>query len=487
MWNAAGSLAASLGRIVSAVVIARQLGPEMAGKYAFLAVLAEFMTLLVSCGLPNTMTRYLAERAGKGDSAGQEDIVRWAARLYVWPVALGMAALFIGLSGYALTTNLLLSLFLFALCAYTLVHAYLAGIQDFRALARINLFSGLVLVIVQPVGVALFGLNGALAGGIVGSLVSLAALGPVMAIALRGGPRTAGADRGALGRYALYTWLAALVSAVAWTRTEIFFLNQLSTDAQAGFFSVGLTLYTGVVMAVTLLTGALTPHFSNLVGSGDRAGLQRDYRRLAGFVALFAFPVSLGGAAVMPELLPWIYGEAYAPAVPAAMVLMASGMLTVAGVGSSITYAFGKSNYVLMVATLCALIMLAACVLLIPAHGAMGGALARVGAQAVSVVIGTAIVHAVLGIVPPYAVLARIAGAALLCAAAARAAVHLLPEAGLLLHIAAGALAYLGGLRLLGGIPPGDAAVLVGAVSNLPRRAARYAVPIARWVLAAPR
>lgn len=80
MWNAAGSLAASLGRIVSAVVIARQLGPEMAGKYAFLAVLAEFMTLLVSCGLPNTMTRYLAERAGKGDSAGQEDIVRWAAR-----------------------------------------------------------------------------------------------------------------------------------------------------------------------------------------------------------------------------------------------------------------------------------------------------------------------------------------------------------------------------------------------------------------------
>lgn len=487
MWNAAGSLAASLGRIVSAVVIARQLGPENAGKYAFLAVLAEFVTLLVSCGLPNTMTRFLAERAGRGDAVGQAAVVAWTARRYVWPVLLGMVAVFFGLSGYGATTNLLVSVFLFSLCAYTLIHAYLAGVQNFRALARINLISGVTLLIVQPVGVALFGLNGALAGGIISSLACLVALGPILAAARSPGQPGADVDRREIGRYALYTWLSALVSAVAWTRTEIFFINQLGTDAQAGFFNVGLTLYTGVATAVTLLTGALTPHFSALVGKGDREGLQRDYRRLAAYVALFAFPVSLGGAAVMPELLTLIYGEAYAPAVPSATLLMASGAFAFAGVGSSITYAFGKSHFVLMVAIVCALIMVSGCVALIPALGAEGAAIARVGAQLVSVVIGTLVVHFALKVVPPYGVLFRIGAAALLCAGAARGAMLLAPDAGLVAHVACGAIVYPIALRLLGGLPGNEADALVRAVSKLPGFAARCAVPLTRWVLVRPR
>src|SRR5690242_13304982 len=106
IWNAAGSLVATVGRVVSAIVIARQLGPEMAGKYAFLVVLAEFVAQLVSFGLPSTLTRYIAEAAGKGNQSKQAALLQWVARRYMALAAIGAMAVSIGISGYALTTNL---------------------------------------------------------------------------------------------------------------------------------------------------------------------------------------------------------------------------------------------------------------------------------------------------------------------------------------------------------------------------------------------
>jgi O-antigen/teichoic acid export membrane protein len=489
-WNATGSLVAALGRIVSAVVIARQLGPEVAGKYAFLAVLAEFLTQIVSCGLPSTLTRYLAEASGKDNREGRAGLLRWVTRRYAVLAAIGSTAAFIGLSGYALTTNLLLSLFLLSLTTYTLVHAYLSGIQDFRLLAKVNFLSGLALVVSQPIGVALFGLNGALAGGIISSLMSIIALRPIAAsVFRRKAPPKDMPDPAELKRYAIYTWLAALVSAVVWTRAEVFFLNRLSTHAEVGFYNVSLTLYSGILMAGSLLAGAMMPHFSALVGSQNKDVLQRDYCRLVSFVALFTFPLSIGGAAVMPELLPLIYGEQYLPAIPAATVLMISGVLSVAGVGSSITYAFGKSNYIFSVALLCAPLMIVGCLACIPGYGSLGGAWVRFGVQAVSVVMGTAIVHVLLKIVPPYRSLASIALAALLCAAVARLVIFQFPKDALVLAagIGAGALTYLFALRLLRPIPAVDRVAYMTLASRLPGGTSQYAVPFMRWLLAVPR
>lgn len=489
LWNAAGSLVATVGRVVSAVVIARQLGPDTVGKYAFLVAVAEFMVQFISLGLPSTLTRFMAETTGRGGQAGQAGLLRWVAGRYAALALLGAAALAFGLSGYAMTTNLLLGVFLLSLTTYTLVHAYLSGIQNFRQLAKINFFSGLALVVCQPVGVALFGLDGALIGGIVSSFMSLLALRPIAAAFMKGklpaGDMPAPSD---MRRYALYTWLAALVSAIVWSRTEVFFLSSFGTHAEVGYFNVSLTLYGGVYMLGGLLTGGMTPHFSTLVGSDSREMLQRDYGRFMSMVALFNFPLCIGGAAIMPELLPLIFGKEYVPAIPAATVLMVGGLMCVGWVSNSITYAFGKSNYIFNIALLCAFLMLAGCAAIIPAHGALGGSWVRLGVQAVSTVIGIAIVHVLMKYVPPYLAILKIGLAACMCAVVARLVIVQFPGEALALAagVAAGALTYLLSLRVLCPIPVGDRDAYVRLASRLPGRAAEYAVPLARWLFALP-
>lgn len=480
---------ATVGRVVSAIVIARQLGPDMVGKYAFLVALAELMVQFISFGLPSTLTRFMAETTGRNGHSGQTGLLRWVVRRYTVLSLLGAAGVAFGLSGYALTTSLLLGVFLLSLTSYTLVHAYLSGIQNFRQLAKINFFSGVALVICQPIGVAFFGLDGALIGGIVSSFMSLIALKPiVMSVLKRNMPTGDMPAPSDMRRYALFTWLAALVSAIVWSRTEVFFLSRFGTDAEVGFFNVSLTLYAGVFMVSGLLTGGMTPHFSTLVGSRDREILQRDYGRFMSMVALFNFPLCIGGAAIMPEFLPLIFGEQYLPAIPAATVLMASSVLCVGWVSNSITYAFGKSNYIFYVALLSAFLMLAGCAVFIPDHGALGASWVRLSVQMVSTVAGIAIVHVLMKFVPPYRALLKIGLAALLCAIVARLVIIQFPgdKLALVAGVAAGALTYLLFLRVLCPIPVSDRDAYVRLASRLPGRSAEYAVPLARWLFALP-
>ena len=85
---------AVLGVLIS-VLTARYLRPDEMGRYAFLVWLAGLLPIVLSLGLPTTLTRYTAEAAGGGHptTAGAllSVVVRWQARL-----ALAAAALLAG-------------------------------------------------------------------------------------------------------------------------------------------------------------------------------------------------------------------------------------------------------------------------------------------------------------------------------------------------------------------------------------------------------
>jgi O-antigen/teichoic acid export membrane protein len=236
-------------------------------------------------------------------------------------------------------------------------------------------------------------------------------------------------------------------------------------------------------MGATLLTGALMPHFSTIFGSNDRSRLQRDYARLTSIVALFALPVSLGGVAVMPKLIPFIFGAAYADAAGPAAVLLTTGILAFAGIGSSLVYASGESAFIFKWGLLGAFLLAVGCYLAAPAYGALGTAWVRLGVQMLMIGIGTAFIHRQLKIIPPYRAVIRVAIAAAMAALVAKGVTQIAQLSSLAWGVAAGGVSYLFFLRFVQPLEGDEASALVTLTRYLPVPVRRPADRLLLWIL----
>jgi len=459
-WNATAVLIGSLGRLLAGLVVARQLGPNLNGQYAFLLWLTESLVLVFGVGLPNALNRFQALRIGQGDEVNAQHIIRFSLH------AGFILGLFASLVAYSLCLHSLpagtaakqiavaLALLVAAQLWVGLAQSILTGLQYFRTYARATVFSSLALVIGQIVGVIGWGLNGAIYGSLVSYLASIVIfLRPVMQTNLWRKRLTA--SESTLGHpiaaYALDAWFSGLISAVVWGRAELFFLDRFSNVREVGFFSAGLVFSSVVVQIVNLISGALLPHFSYLVGRAELACLHNHYRRLTVFIALLAFPLSLGGVALMPEIVKLVFGASYSAATPAAQWLMATGLLSFSTVASTIVYSYGDAHIIRNWSILGAVLMVLLCTLLAPAAGAAGVSAARFIVQALLIGIGFYLLRKRYDLPLPFRPLLLLLISAICCAVAA-GLVLLLAGGGLvgiLLSVVFGSTFYLLMLRRL--------------------------------------
>jgi O-antigen/teichoic acid export membrane protein len=147
-------------------------------------------------------------------------------------------------------------------------------------------------------------------------------------VTARGGPLAVDI-RVRASRYALYAWAGALSSAFVWSRAEVFFLNRSAGSAAVGLFSVGVTLANLASQGPMLLTAGLLPYFAQAFGKGALAEMREAYASATRVLAFLVFPACFGMAAVLPTLLPLLYGRPFAGALPAATILVIG-----AGIGS---------------------------------------------------------------------------------------------------------------------------------------------------------
>lgn len=488
LWSAVGSLVSALGRIIAAIVIARELGPELAGQYAFFTWLVESIGIFAAFGLPATMSRYIAVGLGTGNEQFIQNLLNWITKIYAIFIAFGSIAIYIISLEYLSRTGetylpYILSILLLLQSASALLNAYLSGTQNFRKLAKINLVSAIILVILQPICTVGMGLQGALLGAAFGYGASLIWLKPLASAALD--RDTVTVPRSVIV-YTSYTWLAGLVSAVVWARAEIFFLNLYSTHTQAGYFSISLTISSVVTMGATLLMGGLMPHFSTLVGKNDHVHLQQDYARFTRIVAMFTFPIGLGAAAVMPELVQLVFGSAYTAAAAPAAVVMISNILVFTGVGSELVYAHGNSSFMFRWGLIGALMVVVGCYLVTPIYGALGAAWIQISVRMLMIGIATVFIHWKLKIIPPYAGIVRIAGAAGMAALVANAVIHSIDTFSLVWAVAAGGATYILLVRIVQPLPKKDAIALLAITEGLPGNLGKSVGTLTRWIFRLP-
>jgi O-antigen/teichoic acid export membrane protein len=117
-----------------------------------------------------------------------------------------------------------------------------------------------------------------------------------------------------------------------------------------------------------------------------------------------------------------VYGEAYRPAVPAAMVLIAFAALSFATIGSSLIYGMEKAWFIAAGGFGGAALSVTACLVVIPRYGVWGAVWSRAGVQTAMVALGLWFISRKLLCAVPLWALTKTLCAASLAALAAYAA-----------------------------------------------------------------
>jgi O-antigen/teichoic acid export membrane protein len=466
--SAFGSLAGlltALSSVFASVIVAHVLGVAMTGVVAFAMWVAMVSAAIVDLGVQASLARYLPEliAAGNADAArglaatlwhwlaGSSLIALagfglWAAWRWQGENASDAATVKWGLVGVACALQ--------ALTGFTF--GYLRGMQRFDRLA---LLTGVYLAC-QLVGVALgsiyFGAAGALGGYCAGSAMP-AALSLRFAAA-RGAacpPELAARVR----RYALYAWASALSGTIVWSRAELFFLERSTGSATTGLFTIAVTLANLASQGPMLLTAGLLPYFAESFGRSAAHELREGYATATRVLAFLALPACFGLVALLPVLLPLVYGRDFAGAVPAATILvLAAGIAATASVGNTLVMAMDRSDFVFASGLISALLAIIAGFTVIPAFGLMGAAWSRATIQVIAVLIGASFVFWRLRFPLPLVDLAKLTLAAAICGVAARACLMLMPGSrSLPVAVAVGMVSYAAAVRALGALHPKDA------------------------------
>ena len=252
-------------------------------------------------------------------------------------------------------------------------------------------------------------------------------------------------------------------------------------------FTVGLTLAALATQGPMLLCGALLPHFAERAGAGDLNAIRRTYAAATRLMAFMLFPLCLGLASITPILLPLLYGSAFQPAVPNAMVLMAFSALAFANVGSSLLYAMERSWFIALGGSAGALLSLTACMLVIPSWGAWGAVWSRAAVQSSMIALGTWYIFKHLSCPVPFVALAKTSLAALLSAGFSYTISSLAHGSAVSLTAAlpAAAVAYLVAVRKLKILEPEDLPLLERALVRVPVRFSAPVVRLSGWLTTA--
>lgn len=333
--------------VLAGIALARWLGPEAFGAYAFAYAVVTLLALPAAMGFPQLVVRETA----RAEQAGQWALLRglwgWCTRR-VLGVAGALAGLLAGIAGLALLAGvggtrelaLLWGAALIPLIALgNLRGAALRGLRHpiLGQLPELLLRPGLFLLLLvagfwvaglaprADLAMALHAGAAALAFATGAWLLARHRPAPVAGVTA---PVTRGSDwwqaawpLGLLGGFHLIT-----------QQVDLVMLGLLRPDAEAGLYRVAVQAALLVVFGLQAINDVVAPYLARLHGAGEREALQRLVRRAARGMLAAALPVALLFVLAGETVLTLLFGAEYAGAWPA-LVLIALGQLVSAALG----------------------------------------------------------------------------------------------------------------------------------------------------------
>jgi len=412
--------------LVASIALARWLGPEEFGVYRLALSLVWVLEFTSVLAFPNATTKFVSELAAGADPGRARSALRFFLSRATAVYAVGLVV-FVAASGplarFYREERLAPLMALAALSVLPgvwagILGAGLQGLQRFRDLGAVALVQAMVnvagIVVVLSAG-----------GGLVALVLLLVAVNLVALGLLAHRWRQAAAQigparpcpeqvRARMWRYSTMLGAIGITGGLLSERLEVFFLGRFQGAAEVAFYSLAFTLaFHARRVGPTAVGEVLFPVISGLEGRGDRWGVANAYVEATRHLLVIGVPFALGGALFAAPALHVLFGAAYAPAAaPLAWLLAGAALVALTSPATSVILS-SERHRVLLIAT----IVLAAAnvgldLLLIPAHGALGAALANVTIQALLLVVQTVVVRRVLSARLPIGSLVRTLAAA---------------------------------------------------------------------------
>jgi O-antigen/teichoic acid export membrane protein len=466
-----------LSNFLSGIITARILGVSGTGEVAYIIWLISISGFIADLGLSPVVARYVPEMRGRGEYREADQLAGYlVCALVVCMLAVGIVTVVclhvLPYVGFVRTTTfgktaLLISLAIFVYVFGGFAQYYLRGLQAFGKLARICGASLAIQVVGVVLGSLLFGTEGAVGGYIAGQII------PAV-LALRLVRYAAPVERALwlrVRRYAVYAWAANIANAFVWARMEVFFLQQFWDSDAVGLFTVALMLTNLAAQGPTLLTTAVLSLLAEKRGKNDAESMRRIFSTGTRLIAALVLPACFGAAAVMPILIPFIFGPSFAPAIPAAILLVCvSALAVITLITTNLVNALERNDFLFSSSLFGAVFAVAIELLLVPRFGLMGAAVARAMIQLLMIACGCWFVTRRLGFALPMNALARLFAASVVSAATAALCVFVSRSpACLLVAIPAAGVVYILALRALNALPASDLVLLIAISDSLPK------------------
>ncbi len=372
------------------IILARSLGAEQYGVYAFLMWFLSAAVLIVNLGLGEMAKRFIAEAIGRGRVDDSASVVRLSLLIRLLAAVIAGAVIF-GFSAFW-SSRFQGIPFHFMLVAIALLPNVLnlafisvySGFQKYQYGAYLLLLTNpLRLVLISVLMAKGFGVEEVLYANIgvwiLGVAVGLVLLHRLMPLRELFAPISLRSDttKTAL-KYA--TTLAGImaVNFFLWRQAETLFLGMWVEADEVGFYTLASKIPLMVMTVVPSVLGlVLVPAISEQFGRGDMERLRRIYLLSGRYLMMLAFPLAAVGIAMAGPIVHLMYGAAeYGPVIMIMQILFVPYALM--GVGHAaigVIYGVNKPSFILKMGIVLIGLNVGLSIWLIPLYGLAGAAI----------------------------------------------------------------------------------------------------------------
>jgi len=391
-WLLVGAFAARIASVATSIVVARSLGVVQFGAFGIVQNTSALFATFAGMGLGLTATKYVAEyRETQPEKAGE--IIFFSTRIAIGSGLVMMILLLLGaplLARYALAAPKLTGALRVSAAALLFTAAsgaqlgILAGLEAFKTLGIVTCISNVILLVTTISGVVLFGLPGAIWGAVVGAALAvfINQRAVVMASRKRGIIASGSHLRSQLAiirSFSIPAISAGIMTGCAgWACTAI--LVNRAGYTQMGIFNSSNYWRQAILFLPATIGYSLLPVLSSLNAERDSRGLKRvvliGVFMNMGLAMIVGIPIVLFSKSIMRA-----YGRGFEDGSKVLLVIaLAGGLIAVNNHLSRVAAGIGRMWLSFRFDLCWSFFSLAFSLLLIPRFGALGLALAALGA-----------------------------------------------------------------------------------------------------------
>lgn len=304
------------------VLIVRNLGAEDYGQYMTVLAFGAMFVFIADLGLSPYMVREVARLRDQPDGPAKIAALHSDVLAMRFLLSLVAASLLIGsawLTGRPAVMVLAIALGTIGLVMYSLQgtsDSLLAGHERLDVSAGAKVLYQLTFVglgaIALVIGLGYFGLIFANLAGI--ALMTTVCWLSTRRLQIRMGPLSPRRWPQMLRRSIPFGVIGFTLGLSY--RFDTVLLNIHWGDQETGFYNAAYSLVFSTVLVSNMVNSALYPSLARQ-SQRDAASLPKIYEQTLRYLMLLALPIAVGGASLAHQIVPFLYGEEYVPAVSA--------------------------------------------------------------------------------------------------------------------------------------------------------------------------